>query len=66
MIGKVIKVFIPNDNLDLIGFKVQLDDEVIEIVQKQNNSNCNIYREDIVNISYNNDLIEIKKVQDDK
>ncbi len=66
MVGKVIEIFIPNDDLDMIGFKVQLDDEIIEIIQKQDQDNSNIYREDDVIITYNNDFIEIKKVNDDE
>lgn len=66
MIGKVSEIFVPNDDLDMIGFKVQLDDEIIEIIQKQNQDNCKIYREDRVFISYNDDLIEIKKMNDEE
>ena len=66
MIGKVREIFVPNDDLDMIGFKVQLDDEIIEIIQKQNQDNCKIYREDKVFISYNDDLIEIKKMNDEE
>lgn len=63
MIGKVIEVFIPNENLDMIGFKIQIDDDVIELVQEQNETNKGIYREDIVSISYNNDSVNIEKVE---
>lgn len=66
MIGKVREIFVPNDDLDMIGFKVQLDDEIIEIIQKQNQDNCKIYREDKVFISYKDDLIELKKMNDEE
>lgn len=66
MIGKVREIFVPNDDLDMIGFKVQLDDEIIEIIQKQDQDNCKIYREDKVFISYKDDLIEIKKMNDEE
>ena len=63
MIGKVIEVFIPNENLDMVGFKIQIDDDVLELVQGQNEMNKGIYREDIVSISYNNDSVNIEKVE---
>lgn len=66
MIGKVSEVFIPNNSFDMIGFKVQLDDECLEIIQKQDQDNCKIYRDDKVFISYKDDLIEIKKVYDEE
>lgn len=66
MIGKVSEIFVPNDELDMVGFKVQLDDEVIEIIQKQDQDNCKIYRDDKVFVSYNDDLIEIKKINDEE
>ncbi len=66
MIGKVREIFVPNDDLDMIGFKVQLDDEIIEIIQKQNQDNCKIYREDKVFISYKDDLIELIKMDDEE
>ena len=66
MIGKVSEIFIPNGELDMVGFKVQLDDEIIEIIQKQNLDNCKIYRDDKVFVSYNDDLIEIKKINDEE
>lgn len=52
MLGKVTEVFIPNDDFNMIGFKIQIDDDVIEIVQKQSILNANIYKDDLVNIRY--------------
>lgn len=62
MIGKVINVFIPDDNMNMIGFKVQLEDEVLEVVQEQNKDNCNIYREDLVSLFYIDENLGIKKI----
>ena len=52
MLGKVTEVFIPNDDFNMIGFKIQIDDDVIEIVQKQSILSANIYKDDFVNIRY--------------
>ena len=65
MVGKVIEVFIPNNDLDMIGFKIQVNDEVMEVVQKQDMKNASIYREDIVEISYDKDnTLILEKVLD--
>ena len=53
-VGRVIEVFIPEeDNLDdmTIGFKVLVDDNVIEIIEEQNESNINILKNDLVIIT---------------
>ena len=53
-VGRVIEVFIPEeDNLDdmTIGFKVLVDDNVIEIIEEQNESNINILKDDLVMIT---------------
>ena len=53
-VGRVIEVFIPEeDNLDdmNIGFKVLVDDDVIEIIEEQNESNINILKDDLVLIT---------------
>ena len=60
-IGKVIEVFIPveykdNELIDVmdstkIGFKVQVDDEILEIVQEQDENNSNILKDDLVLIT---------------
>jgi hypothetical protein len=52
MLGKVTEVFMPNDDFNMIGFKIQIDDDVIEIVQKQSILNANIYKDDLVNVRY--------------
>lgn len=53
-VGRVIEVFIPEeDNLNdmNIGFKVLVDDDVIEIIEEQNESNINILKDDLVMIT---------------
>ena len=53
-VGRVIEVFIPEeDNLNdmNIGFKVLVDDDVIEIIEEQNESNINILKGDLVLIT---------------
>lgn len=59
MLGKVTEVFIPNDDFNMIGFKIQIDDDVIEIIQKQNAFNASIYKDDLVNVicNENNDYV---------
>ena len=60
-IGKVIEVFIPveykNGNLidvmdsTKIGFKVLIDDQVIEIIEEQDENNSQILKDDLVLIT---------------
>lgn len=53
-VGRVIEVFIPEeDNLDdmNIGFKVLVDNNVIEIIEEQDESNINILKNDLVMIT---------------
>lgn len=73
-IGKVIEVFIPteykNDRLldvmdiNKIGFKVQLEDELIEIIEEQNEFNASIMKNDLVMITKQNlsgtDFVDIE------
>lgn len=73
-IGKVIEVFIPteykNDRLidvmdsTKIGFKVQLEDELIEIIEEQNEFNAEIMKNDLVMITKQNisgiDFVDIE------
>ena len=73
-IGKVIEVFIPEEykgdrlidvmDSNKIGFKVMLEDEVIEVIEEQNEDNVKIMKNDLVvitkqNIS-NTDFIDIE------
>lgn len=60
-IGKVLKVFIPKeyknnqliDEIDSnkIGFKVMLEDGIIEIIQEQNEQNSAIMKNDLILIT---------------
>lgn len=62
-IGRVVEVFIPTEyendimNSKKIGFKVKLDNETIEIIQEQNEDNCQIMKNDSV-------LITEQKIED--
>ncbi len=52
-IGKVIEVFIPNNNEDImystkIGFIVKLNDKTINIIEEQNKINSSILKDDKV------------------
>lgn len=53
-IGKVIEVFIPDNNIESkqIGFKVLIDNEEVNIIQEQDYNNANILK---------NDLVEVRK-----
>lgn len=73
-IGKVIEVFIPKeykagrliDVMDStkIGFKVMLEDEMIEVIQEQDEYNAEIMKNDMVVITKQNisgkDFIDIE------
>ena len=64
-IGRVVEVFIPTEyendimNSKRIGFKVKLDNEIIEIIQEQKEDNCQIMKNDSV-------LITEQKIEDKK
>ena len=57
VIGKVIEVFIPTENgiesinSTKIGFKIKIDDKIVQIIQQQNEENSNILKNDIVVIT---------------
>lgn len=55
-VGKVIEVFIPKNKLNVmnsknIGFKILINDEIIEIIQEQDINNSHIYKNDLVTIT---------------
>lgn len=60
-IGKVLKVFVPKEyknnqlideiNSNKIGFKVMLEDGIIEIIQEQNEQNSEIMKNDLILIT---------------
>ncbi|MGN1372338.1 MAG: hypothetical protein ACI4XM_08720 [Candidatus Coprovivens sp.] len=64
MVGRVNEIVLLDD--DFICFKVLVDDEVLEIIQKQNFINAKIYREDSVFVTYNASNIEIEKIDNGK
>lgn len=66
MIGKVMEVFLPDNDFDMIGFKVLIDDELLELVMEQTEDNLNIYKDDIVKVSYTNDGISIENIENDR
>ena len=66
--GLVVEVFIPvkgNENVmssSKIGFKVKVDNEIIEVIEEQNIVNATIHKDDKVIVEDNNSSITIKKV----
>ena len=55
MIGVVKEVFIPNEekdeiNTNKIGFKIYIDDEIIEVIQEINDYNSTILKNDQVEL----------------
>lgn len=58
--GKVKEVFLPNgEELTKIGFKIEIDKEIITIIKEQTKELSKIYREDnvIIKKTTNNDDI---------
>ena len=70
-IGKVIEVFIPNENnIDImyskkIGFKINIDDKIIELIKDNNERYANIYKDDIVEIIEENNNLDIRLYEGD-
>ena len=70
-IGKVVEVFIPNENgIDImyskkIGFKVNIDNEIIEIIKDINEKYANIYKDDFVQIIEENNNLDIELYEGD-
>lgn len=67
-IGIVKEVFIPvntNENVmtsTKIGFKIELNGKIIEVIEEQNIINAMIHKDDKVIVEDNNTIITIKKV----
>ena len=67
-IGIVKEVFIPantNENVmtsTKIGFKIELNGKIIEVIEEQNIINAMIHKDDKVIVEDNNSIITIKKV----
>ena len=66
MIGKVIEVFMPDNDFNLVGFKVLIDDEILSLVMEQDGSNSSIYKDDIVKVSYTNNGVSIELITNDR
>lgn len=66
--GLVVEVFIPvkgNESVmssGKIGFKIKVDNEIIEVIEEQNIINANIHKDDQVIVEDNDSIITIKKV----
>ena len=55
LVGKVIKIFIPNDDVEQkISFQVSTEEGVYEIKSEQTEDNANIYKDDIVMLTFRN------------
>lgn len=52
-VGKIIEVFIPLNDIysDKIGFKILINNKVIEVIQEQDEFNANIFKDDLVMIN---------------
>lgn len=65
--GIVVEVFIPvteNENVmssSKIGFKVKVDNKIIEVIEEQNIMNANIHKDDKVILENSNSFITIRK-----
>lgn len=58
-LGRVLEVFLKEEEqLTKIGFKIEIDNEIITIITKQNLDNVKIYRDDFV-------YVEIKKLNNE-
>ena len=70
-IGKVVEVFIPNENdIDImyskkIGFKVNINNEIIEIIKNINEKYANIYKDDFVQIIEEDNNLDIELYEGD-
>ena len=70
-IGKVVEVFIPNENdIDImyskkIGFKVNINNEIIEIIKDINEKYANIYKDDFVQIIEEDNNLDIELYEGD-
>ena len=67
-IGIVKEVFIPANTNEIvrtstkIGFKIELNGKIIEVIEEQNIINAMIHKDDKVIVEDNNSIITIKKV----
>lgn len=57
-LGRVIDVYLPNgEELTKIGFKIQIENEIIDVVEEQNLDNAKIYRDDFVIVEIRDEVI---------
>ena len=69
--AQIIEIFIPEVNSenkktnilsnDLIGFKVNINNNIVNIIEKQNKINCNIYPNDFIIVEEINNNLKIMK-----
>lgn len=69
MMGKVLEVFVPDLPLqNMIGFKIETDNEIMTLILEQNNKNVHILKNDYVLITKkmigNKKLLDIDYVGD--
>ena len=70
-IGKVVEVFIPKENdIDImyskkIGFKVNINNEIIEIIKDINEKYASIYKDDFVQIIEEDNNLDIELYEGD-
>lgn len=69
MVGKVLEVFVPDLPLqNMIGFKIETDNEIMTLILEQNNKNVHILKNDYVLITKkmigNKKLLDIDYVGD--
>ena len=79
VIGKVIEIYIPEEykngqkidimNSSKIGFKIKIDDKILDLVQEQDENNTLIFKNDLVIIRKqtinNKEFIDIEKYNGD-
>lgn len=57
-LGRVIDVYLPNgEELTKVGFKIQIENEIIDVVEEQNLDNAKIYRDDFVIVEIRDEVI---------
>lgn len=57
-LGRVIDVYLPNgEELTKLGFKIQIENEIIDVVEEQNLDNAKIYRDDFVIVEIRDEVI---------
>ena len=70
-VGKIVEVFIPEEeqkeiiNSSKIGFKILVDDEILEIIEEQDSFNSHIYKNDmvVIEVKMNSSRITIINVE---